>query len=157
MGMPAQDVVAAVDALSEAGFDVVVAGGWGIDALLGRQTRRHSDLDLLVAGGRSAVQAAAAVLAELGYRVVDDHAEGGHWMPVFVVVRTDSGRTIELLPIDSRPEAVTGTLAGRSLRCLSAEKQLEYHRGYRPTREDRKDVERLTRHLQRTAAGSRPA
>lgn len=153
--MPAQDVVAAIEALSEAGLDVVVAGGWGIDALLGRQTRRHTDLDLLVTGGLPAVRTAADVLAERGFRVVDDQAEGGHWMPVYVVVRSDSGRTIELLPADSRPDAVTGTLAGRPVPCLSAEKQLEYHRGYRPTREDRKDVERLTRHLQSTAAGSR--
>ena len=154
--MPARDVVTAVGVLSEAGLDVVVAGGWGIDALLGRQTRRHGDLDLLVTGGLPAVRTAADVLAETGFRVVDGQAEGGHWMPVFVVVRNDSGRTIELLPVDSSPEVVTGTLAGRPVPCLSAEKQLEYHRGYQPTREDRKDIERLTRHLQSTAAGSRP-
>lgn len=152
--MGANDVVAAVDVLSAAGIDVVIAGGWGVDALLGRQTRPHSDLDLLVTGGMSAVREATGVLAANGYRVVDDQALGGHWAPVFVVVRSDSGRTIELLPTDSRPEAATGALAGRPVPCLSAEQQLEYHRGYPLTREHRKDVARLTRHVRSRAEES---
>ena len=81
--------------------------------------------------------------------MVDDHAEGGWWAPVFVVLRNDSGRTIELLPSDGRPDTGTGTLAGHSVRCLSAEKQLDYHRGYPATKEDRRDVDRLRRHLGR--------
>lgn len=33
--------------LGGAGADVWVGGGWGIDALVGRQTRQHRDLDLM--------------------------------------------------------------------------------------------------------------
>lgn len=28
------------------GIEVIVDGGWGVDALLGRQTRPHGDLDI---------------------------------------------------------------------------------------------------------------
>jgi lincosamide nucleotidyltransferase A/C/D/E len=31
-----------------AGIEVWVDGGWGIDQLLGEQTRRHEDFDLVV-------------------------------------------------------------------------------------------------------------
>ncbi len=27
-------------------FEVIVDGGWGVDALLGKQTRSHADLDI---------------------------------------------------------------------------------------------------------------
>lgn len=30
------------------GVDVRLDGGWGVDALLGRQTRDHDDIDLFV-------------------------------------------------------------------------------------------------------------
>ena len=39
-----------------------VAGGWGVDALLGEQTREHRDLDILIPNERSlAVYEARAV------------------------------------------------------------------------------------------------
>jgi lincosamide nucleotidyltransferase A/C/D/E len=44
----AQDAVRIIERLSSAGFGVWVCGGWGIDALLGRETRPHKDLDILV-------------------------------------------------------------------------------------------------------------
>ncbi|WP_405388308.1 hypothetical protein OG596_10310 [Streptomyces sp. NBC_01102] len=45
--MPRNDVLAILSVLRRAGADVVIAGGWGIDALLGEETREHRDLDLL--------------------------------------------------------------------------------------------------------------
>ena len=39
---------ALVESLQAAGIRCWVVGGWGIDALVGRQTRAHHDLDLLV-------------------------------------------------------------------------------------------------------------
>jgi lincosamide nucleotidyltransferase A/C/D/E len=42
----AEEVVDVLDRLHAAGIDVWVEGGWGVDALLGEQTRPHDDLDL---------------------------------------------------------------------------------------------------------------
>lgn len=48
----AVDVVAVVDLLAGAGIRIWVGGGWGVDALAGRQTRPHSDLDLAFDAGQ---------------------------------------------------------------------------------------------------------
>src|SRR5215212_2795053 len=45
----AQDVVELYSALLARGVQLWVDGGWGIDALLGRQTRSHKDFDAIVA------------------------------------------------------------------------------------------------------------
>jgi lincosamide nucleotidyltransferase A/C/D/E len=46
--MRAEEVVALYALLAEHGVRVWVDGGWGVDALLGEQTRPHKDLDALV-------------------------------------------------------------------------------------------------------------
>jgi lincosamide nucleotidyltransferase A/C/D/E len=46
--MPADAARHVVEALVAAGVRPTVGGGWAIDALLKRQTRRHGDLDLWV-------------------------------------------------------------------------------------------------------------
>jgi lincosamide nucleotidyltransferase A/C/D/E len=43
-----EDVLAVTDALEAAGIGHWLGGGWGVDALVGRQTRPHSDLDVWV-------------------------------------------------------------------------------------------------------------
>lgn len=44
----AEEAIAIYQQLTASGFQVWVTGGWGIDALLGEQTRAHKDLDLIV-------------------------------------------------------------------------------------------------------------
>ena len=46
--MTADDVLHVVRIVREAGVTVWLDGGWGIDALLGAQFRRHEDLDVVV-------------------------------------------------------------------------------------------------------------
>ena len=46
--MSAEQARAAYDLLDQNGVRCWVMGGWGVDALLGRVTREHKDLDLLV-------------------------------------------------------------------------------------------------------------
>jgi hypothetical protein len=43
--MTAEDALAPYDLFRSQGITVWLDGGWGVDALLGRQTRPHSDLD----------------------------------------------------------------------------------------------------------------
>lgn len=49
---PSSEVMAILDELDRRGVRFVVVGGWGVDALVGEQTRLHRDLDLLVAADR---------------------------------------------------------------------------------------------------------
>jgi len=53
-----------LDALSTHGVDACVGGGWAVDALLRRQTREHSDLDLWVAA--SDAESLFVALADVG-------------------------------------------------------------------------------------------
>lgn len=46
--MAADDLLAILDLLERAGLTVWIDGGWGVDALLGEQTREHDDVDLVV-------------------------------------------------------------------------------------------------------------
>ena len=46
--MSAQDVIALLKLLQQQGIEVILDGGWGVDALLGRKTRVHEDLDVAV-------------------------------------------------------------------------------------------------------------
>lgn len=68
--MPLSEVTEILTDLRRAGCRAWVAGGWGVDALVGHQTRPHRDLDLaLDARGEAAV---LTMLKQRGYRVETD-------------------------------------------------------------------------------------
>lgn len=159
--MRAGDVVEIVGALTAAAVSASIAGGWGVDALIGRQTRRHKDLDLIVDASDAAQATVRKVLHDLGYEPVDSGAEGGKWMPRRLVLRHPDGRTIDLLPVhfeggatgpDGETAAgrlaptalVSGIVAGHPVSCLSPSVQLTFHTDYGPRRIDRRDVALLS-------------
>jgi lincosamide nucleotidyltransferase A/C/D/E len=47
--MSAADVEYCLDVWERAGITVWLDGGWGVDALVGRPTREHDDLDIAIA------------------------------------------------------------------------------------------------------------
>jgi Aminoglycoside-2''-adenylyltransferase len=75
-GMDLVEVLEILADLAEAGCSVWVAGGWGVDALVGRQTRSHRDLDLALDARNQTT--ALRTLERRGYRVETD------WRPVRV-------------------------------------------------------------------------
>ncbi|XTZ14982.1 nucleotidyltransferase domain-containing protein [Micromonospora echinospora] len=162
----AEEVHAVLDALASVGCPAWIGGGWGVDALVGRQTRSHRDLDLLIPADREA--AALRSLGLLGYEVETD------WRPVRVeVVAARRGR-VDLHPVtfDATGDAhqagldgaslrypgesfTTGTIAGRTVGCLSVEQQVLLHSGYAPRAVDHADLA-LLRQLASGAAGQPP-
>jgi lincosamide nucleotidyltransferase A/C/D/E len=68
--MPISEVFTILDRLASAGCRFWLEGGWGVDALVGRQTRPHGDLDVDIDADDEGL--AVSVLAELGYRVETD-------------------------------------------------------------------------------------
>lgn len=46
--MALHDVVEIVQLLNQHGIEFYVDGGWGVDALLGEQTRPHADLNIVI-------------------------------------------------------------------------------------------------------------
>jgi len=51
--------------LNDAGIAIWLDGGWGVDALLGRQTRKYADLDIIVQ--EIDVDRARKLLEQTGY------------------------------------------------------------------------------------------
>ena len=64
--MTASDVIEIVRLLDQNRIDVWIDGGWGVDALLGEQTRSHRDLDIAVQHGD--VPRLRALLEARGYK-----------------------------------------------------------------------------------------
>jgi lincosamide nucleotidyltransferase A/C/D/E len=148
--MTAEAVLATLARLAD--VDVWIGGGWGIDALLGEQTRQHRDLDLMHREPQE--PAVVAALTDAGF------VETLDWRPVRFVVTHPDGREIDLHPLvfaedgsavqaafgPDRPFAypascfVTGTILGRPVPCLSAEQQVYFHQGYEPSDRDRHDM-----------------
>ena len=63
--MTDKDVIKVVGRLERAGLNFWLDGGWGVDALLGEQTRDHSDLDMVVELNR--IDEIIALMATLGF------------------------------------------------------------------------------------------
>ena len=151
-------VVAALDCLESHAITVWVDGGWGIDALVGEQTREHDDLDLVVV--QSALSASGSALRALGYHH-DAAVEPG--LPARMVLVASDGRQVDLHPVvfDAHGDGwqplgdgawgrypaegltATGHIDGRRVRCLTPELQLRHHLGYAPDADDRHDLQLL--------------
>ncbi len=153
--MAAEHVVKLVEKLEDAGVAVWLDGGWGVDALLGEQTREHDDLDVLVA--RTAVPLLIEVLADEGY----DVAKGQ--LPTCIVLLDPAGRQVDVHPVEfddagdgvyrmedgrdwSYPAhgfAGVGHVLERQLRCLTPEVQVLCHAGYELGETDHHDLAAL--------------
>ena len=155
---PLAEVLAVLADLDRAGCRTWVGGGWGVDALVGRQTRDHRDLDLAVDAAHEGE--ALAVLARRGYRVTTDWrpvrvelvAPGRGWVDVHAVTFPDDGSGHGRQPgldgtwFDYPPEALGhGRLGGRRVPCLTRDQQLLFHQGYRPRAVDLHDLALLDR------------
>jgi lincosamide nucleotidyltransferase A/C/D/E len=152
--MDATEVLRVLDALEVAGVRAGVTGGWGIDALLRRQTREHGDVDLGVPSDR--IDEAIDALGATGYaitaderpaRVVLDGAFGKvdlHpivQLPSGAGVQTGfDGQTFEYPPGSLEAE---GEIGGRMVRCGTPLLQVTFHQGYEPREHDRLDMAAL--------------
>jgi 2'-5' RNA ligase len=86
-------------ALSDEHVPYWVAGGWGLDALVGCQTRRHRDLDLVVHPFRENLPKVGALLTSLGYERKPPLG-GTVWFPDAEVYVDDRGHDVQVLNIN---------------------------------------------------------
>ncbi|MEU6424462.1 hypothetical protein ABZ860_01095 [Microbispora sp. NPDC046973] len=156
--LPIAEMLRVLNALDEAGCEVWVAGGWGIDVLVGRVTREHHDLDLLHRAEQERLVVGA--LESLGYAERPGAVPG---RPARFVMTDGEGHELDLHPLhvaedgsavqhlDDRGAAlhypaavfVTGTIEGVRVRCLSVGQQVAFHQGYEPRDRDLHDMASL--------------
>jgi lincosamide nucleotidyltransferase A/C/D/E len=151
--MRGDEVLHVLDQARAEGIIAWVDGGWGVDALLERQTRYHSDLDLVI--DAASISRFNAVLLAEGFEVVRD------WLPTAIAFRHPDGRAIDLHPVELTPDGggdqvqldgerrfhyaapVSGRIGSRSVACCTVETQIASHLGYHPSEDDLADMEAL--------------
>jgi lincosamide nucleotidyltransferase A/C/D/E len=142
-------------------------GGWGVDALLGAQTREHHDLDVLVLG--EDLSALAEVFDDEG--LVVEHVweaenrwldvDGTRWPTAFVAANEQGaeldvhlievhGSDVVALcnvpwPLDGESLEGRGTISGRPVDCVSARTQVAMHRDYELPETHQRDLAHLLR------------
>jgi lincosamide nucleotidyltransferase A/C/D/E len=140
---------AVVDAIEAAGVPYCLMGGWGVDALLGRQTRPHLDLDVVVDGSLPDLRArVSAALAAAGFAPAGEETSIPP-LPTVWVYADGRGAIVDVLPggLGAAPfdgGRVTGQLAGRPVACVSAEVQRRLRAGYPHRGADRDDLAALS-------------
>lgn len=150
---PAAEVIEVVDWLESANVVYQINGGWGVDALVGRRTRAHRDVDVFVDVAHE--EEFLAWLLSRGYRVIED------WRPVRVELAGERGR-VDVHPmrlddagngvqqglgdevyVHAARDRVRGRIGGRPVVVACAERLRELRTGY-PARDiDRHDLAHL--------------
>jgi lincosamide nucleotidyltransferase A/C/D/E len=150
--MDAHSLISIVDRFEREKIDVWLDGGWGVDALLGRETREHDDLDLVAELRHT--ERVIELLGGLGYDVVPGAP------PKSFVLVDRVGRQVDIHSVTFDVEgggvyqmeggrewvypaegfAGQGSVDGRAVRCLSPEVQVLVHAGYELTEKDYREL-----------------
>ena len=159
--VPAPRVADLVGRIEALGCAVWLDGGWGADALLGRETRPHDDVDIVVET-RDLARLRAA-FATWGFAPADDGPPwnfvladaAGHRVDVHAVTFDTEGRGLYGPPEQAAAypaEAFSGRglVEGRPVRCMSLRFQLGNRTGYTLRAKDHHDL-RMLRALQQQA------
>jgi lincosamide nucleotidyltransferase A/C/D/E len=149
--MTANDVIEIVQLFNQNHIELCIDGGWGIDALLGEQTRTHADLDIAVQ--HKDVPQIRAMLEARGYREAprDDSWEcnfvleddQGHQIDVHSYTFDSAGQHVYgvAYPLDSLTGS--GTVKGLPVNCISPDWMVKFHTGYKLDENDYHDVKAL--------------
>jgi protein tyrosine phosphatase (PTP) superfamily phosphohydrolase (DUF442 family) len=163
-----QDAIYIYRTLTSNDIRIWLTGGWGIDALLGEQTRPHKDLDIImlvddVVPMRALLEGEGYSLKELWSEnrwTTDTH---GTETPTAFVLWDAQGREVDAhaLRLDAQGDGVPawinvegllftreglsgqGRIGPLAVRCLSPEMQMRCHTGYDLPDAQRRDLERL--------------
>lgn len=152
--MQSKDVVKLVQLLEANKIDVWLDGGWAVDALLGKQTREHEDLDIVLQ--EKDLSKLRELLEAEGYKDVprDDTR------PENFVLGDDKGNLVDVhaFRFDEEGDGIYGNkgaifpveafkgigmIFGQSVKCIAPEQVVKFHTGYEPPEKHIKDVTAL--------------
>jgi lincosamide nucleotidyltransferase A/C/D/E len=152
--MTSSSLIELLRLLKEAEIDAWLDGGWGVDALLGRQTRKHKDVDIVLRVAD--VPRVLQVLGRRGFTIKEGSPpnsfvladSSGLEVDVHAVVFDDDGNGVYRM--ENGEEWIypaegfrgLGMVEGEVVRCLSPTTQVLCHaHGYIPTEKDFRDME----------------
>jgi len=149
--MTAADVVDIITLLEQNGIEVNVDGGWGVDALLGEQTRKHEDLDIALQ--YKFVPKLRELLEARGYKDIPrfDTSEWnfvlgddkGHLIDIHAYTFDENGNNIFGITYKPRHLTGTGIINDCTVKCIPPDVMVEFHTGYEKDEKDYQDVKAL--------------
>jgi lincosamide nucleotidyltransferase A/C/D/E len=164
----AEDAVEILDLLSINKIPIWLTGGWGIDALLGNETRTHNDLDVILK--LDDVAKMCSVMSGQGFGLKEYWSENlfvqnteGNEVSTAFALKDSRGREFDAhaLYIDRQGNGIpaweeakdfifkaedfkgVGTIIGRVVRCITSECQVYCHTGYELPEYQKKDLDLL--------------
>lgn len=163
----AEDILQLYQSFQEHGIRVWLSGGWGMDALLGRQTRPHKDMDIFVL--RDDITCLCALLEVSGYHLKELWSENcqtvdreGVEIATAFVLADGAGREVDIhaILIDEQDNITPvwdaagfiirqqdlsgeGQINGVKIACLTAEMQVYCHTGYELPEQHIRDLDHL--------------
>ena len=143
-----------IDMLAELNIQYWVEGGWGIDVLIGKQTREHRDIDIDFDAAFEDLL--INKLKNMGYQITADflptRAELYHpvhgYIDIHPFIISESGNMRQANPdggwFDLEASWFSDSeFEGRVIPCVSIEGQRLFHSGYDLREIDQADLERL--------------
>ncbi len=149
--MTAEAVRVLVRLFEQNHIDVILDGGWGVDALLGEQTRCHADLDIVIRYDDSS--RLRALLEAHRYTEVPrpdtrpiNYVLGdglGHLVDVHTYTLDRVNHPEQGLDYPLESLHGTGTILGYPVRCIDVKNMVPFHTGYDLDENDYHDVKAL--------------
>lgn len=148
--MTSQDAIAVYQLLAARGIEVWVDGGFCVDALVGRATREHVDLDIAVE--QRDAERLSAVLADNGFSRLprEDSSEwsfvlsdGHRNVDVHVFAYDASGKNVYGIEYPFGSLTGTGEIDGVQVSCVAPQWMFRFKTAYTPTAKDIADVSAL--------------
>ena len=149
--MTAEEAVKIIKLLERNGIEVYVDGGWGVDALLGGQSRKHEDLDIALP--HKYVPKLRELLEARGYEDVpradtrdcnfvlgDDK---GHLVDVHSYTFDENGANVFGVAYEPRHLTGTGTINGYPVKGIPPDVMVAFHTGYDVDEDDYHDAKAL--------------
>ena len=149
-----EDLFEVLDMIEQLGIRYWLDGGWGVDALVGRQTREHRDVDINF--DAACTEKLRQKLEEKGYEVVTD------WSPVRIELYHPQLSYIDIHPFVLKEDGTakqadleggwyefeadyfgSAVLDGREIPCISVKGQKIFHTGYEPRDVDKHDLKNI--------------
>lgn len=153
--MKSDTVLKLYNRIKESGINIWIDGGWCVDALLGKQTREHDDLDIAIHRKDNIIL--KALLEADGYRETTRYDfsefmyvmenEAGYSVDIHVFEYDDDGKNIYGIEYPFGSLTGTGIIDGQEINCIDPGFMFRFKTCYEPKEKDIHDVRALCERL----------